>query len=184
MKRRQGNFRRSSCYLIVFLKYDIMNNMKVYLTLIIILSVLSFHVVQAEGSDAFTHSIVGAGIAHKLNASPFASFLIGVASHIPLDIIPHYEVSGVLEYIIDGLLTVGGIYILMKKYNNPGIFWGAAGGVFPDIEHVLEYIGIMEDENKVFPTHSGLIKHGKDVPGLPGIGLAVGINAISIVIFF
>ena len=158
--------------------------MKKLLPVFLLIVSLSGLAVDLEAHEAVTHSVVGAGLAHVLGGSPALSLLVGVLTHIPLDIVPHYELSSVWEGVIDGLLTVGIVYVLWKKTDDPRVLWGAAGGLLPDVEHALSGLGIIRDDQKIFPTHSGLLRHGRSLPPLPGISLALGINALTLTICF
>jgi hypothetical protein len=51
--------------------------------------------------------------------------------------------------------------------------------VVPDVENLLWKTGIIEERHKVFPTHSGLIKHGQARVG-PGPAGAILMSAFSI----
>ncbi len=158
--------------------------MKYIIGITLILLILITSPPTLVASDAFTHCMVSAGIAHKLGGGALVSILAGIVSHIPLDMIPHYELSGTLDYVIDGALTIGGVYLLYKKFDDPRILWGALGGFLPDAQDVLEKVGIGDDSQEIFPTHTGLIRHGDPLPPVPGITIAIGINCISLVIFF
>ena len=104
-----------------------------------------------------THVAAGAVIGVLVD-SRLAAFLIGFVSHIPLDAVPHIDFK---DYRIDAVLTIGllaGIFAFTGL--NP-ILLGAVGAVLPDLENLLWKTGIIDEKHKVFPTHSGLIKHGQ-----------------------
>jgi hypothetical protein len=45
------------------------------------------------------------------------------------------------------------------------LFMGALGAVAPDFENLLWKTGLIGDHQKIFPTHSGLIRHGRTLAG-------------------
>jgi hypothetical protein len=45
-------------------------------------------------------------------------------------------------------------------------FWGAIGGVLPDTENGLHLLGLVPERAKVFPTHNGLLPHGRPIRSL------------------
>jgi hypothetical protein len=103
------------------------------------------------------HVAAGALIGGVIDSRPYA-FLIGLASHIPLDAVPHIDFE---DFRIDALLSaalLGGI-LLVSGFSP--VFVGALGAVAPDFENLLWKTGIIEEKQKVFPTHSGLIRHGR-----------------------
>jgi len=90
--------------------------------------------------------------------SRLAAFLIGFVSHIPLDAIPHIDFE---DYRMDAVMTIGLLAGIFAFTGFTPILFGALGAVAPDIENLLWKTGIIDEKRKVFPTHSGLIKHGQ-----------------------
>lgn len=95
------------------------------------------------------HAIVGAcvGSFFKNKAGAFAA---GVASHAVLDSIPHTDLHPSMEapLVAGALAGIAG----WRGVNSPE-FTGAIGGMCPDVEHVLGAIGVLTEDQKVFPTH-------------------------------
>jgi len=117
-----------------------------------------------------THTAVGGMLGSFGLGSP-ASFLLGIASHFPLDLIPHWDIK---RPWIDTLLTLGGLGLLLLLFGSSPVFWGAAGGALPDLEHILP-IG-----RKLVPCHGAT--HGRSL-GLRHAGVQVGVLlACSVVI--
>jgi hypothetical protein len=92
--------------------------------------------------------------------------LLGVVSHIPLDLIPHYEFKmlwvevGVVGAAL-AAMTVAGLW-------RAPVFWGAVGGILPDVENLLWRLDIIPGRAKVFPGHSERLSrwlpHGRELP--------------------
>ena len=100
------------------------------------------------------HAAVGAGIG-SLCKSKSAAFVAGVVSHLIADAAPHKDLSPKIELplVAGAVLGIG----LWRGLRSPE-FWGALGGIAPDIEHGLLVAGVIEQEDEVFPTHA---KNGK-----------------------
>jgi hypothetical protein len=108
-----------------------------------------------------THVAAGALIGSFFDRGSIA-FLVGFASHIPLDAIPHLDFD---DFRVDAVVTIGLLGGILAVSGFSPIFWGALGAVGPDVENLLWKTGVMAEERKIFPTHSGLIKHGRASAG-------------------
>ena len=125
-----------------------------------------------------THVAVGALIGSFFESS-VASFLLGLGSHIPLDAIPHYDFENLW---VDAALTVALLIGVLLVFGLSPVFFGALGAVAPDLENLLWRTGLLAEERKVFPTHSGLIKHGAAKPAKGWLaGLAMVVVSVAIV---
>ena len=92
---------------------------------------------------------VGAGIG-SLCKSKSAAFVAGVVSHLIADAAPHKDFSLKIELpLIAGAMLAMGLW---RGVDSPE-FWGALGGIAPDIEHGLLEVGLIDREDEVFPTH-------------------------------
>lgn len=100
-------------------------------------------------AGALLGSIVGNGL---------IAFAVGFASHIPLDVIPHIDFE---DFRVDAIVTVGLLGAIFLVAGFSPVFLGAVGAVAPDLENLLWKMGVIPEGRKVFPTHSGLIKHGQ-----------------------
>ncbi|MFH1681415.1 MAG: hypothetical protein ABIH26_12345 [Candidatus Eisenbacteria bacterium] len=96
-----------------------------------------------------THAAAGAAIGSLGLGSP-ASFLAGMASHLPMDFVPHWDIK---RTWIDTLLTLGALGAAFALTGSSPLFWGAAGAALPDLEHLLP-LG-----RKYFPGHGA--RHGR-----------------------
>ncbi len=109
-----------------------------------------------------THMAVGGAVGSLVESRGLA-FGLGLLSHVPLDVIPHYEFEKMwLEVAI-----VAGFFgtLIATGHAGTGLFWGALGAVLPDLENLLWRLGFLPDNRKVFPGHSkrygGLLPHGR-----------------------
>lgn len=111
------------------------------------------------------HMAVGGALGSLVDgrAAPFA---FGLGSHILLDVIPHYE----FEKIWVEVAIVAGVMgtLIAAGHGGTGVFWGALGGVLPDIENLLWKQGILPGRWKMFPGHNHrlrrFIPHGRALP--------------------
>ena len=124
-----------------------------------------------------THVAVGALIGSFIGGSP-VSFLVGLASHIPLDMIPHLDFENLW---VDAALTVALLVGVLAVFGFSPVFFGALGAVAPDFENLLWRLGVLPEERKIFPTHSGLIKHGT-TRAARGFWASLGMAAVSVAI--
>lgn len=100
------------------------------------------------------HASIGAGVG-SFCKSKSAAFVSGVLSHLFADALPHKDFSPTVEVpLMIGMLA--GI-AAWKGLDSPE-FYGAIGGIAPDIEHGLLFAGIIDKEKEIFPTH---IQDGK-----------------------
>ncbi len=114
------------------------------------------------------HTGVG-GVAGSLGLGSPASFLLGAALHLPLDLIPHWDIKKIW---IDAIITVTALIGLLVLCGPSPVFWGAVGGALPDMEHLLPL------SRKYFPGHGE--RHGRSL----GRGNAVFQAVLSVVCFF
>lgn len=100
---------------------------------------------------AITHLAVGAALG-SFTDSRGLGFALGLVGHIPLDLLPHYE----LERMWVDAAAVVAVLVAMLALGLGGtpVFWGAVGGVVPDVENLLWRTGILPGGGKVFPGHS------------------------------
>ena len=103
------------------------------------------------------------GAVGSLVEHPVLALALGVVSHLPLDMLPHFDVR---DYRRDVALTTAVAVVVvgaavLRGDVRPGIWWGMAGGILPDIENLLWHMGLIEGKRRVFPAHrEGPIRHG------------------------
>jgi hypothetical protein len=126
----------------------------------------------------YTHIIVGALAG---SAAPHVALapVFGLGSHIVLDVVPHYDFEKVgTELFLGGaaLLMLGLLGVL-----DVNAFLGGLFGALPDLENLLWKWGILPEEKKIFPSHSGVIPHGREV-GPRNLILQTILAGLSVVI--
>ncbi|MBW3624150.1 MAG: hypothetical protein KY468_12150 [Armatimonadetes bacterium] len=144
------------------------------LTCITLTALLSLASAPSHAMDPGSHAMAGGALGLKLTKNPMGAFLIGLASHALLDVVPHtnppLKSPGTQAYLVaDGAL----LYDAWRRNDHdPRIFWGALGGVLPDAEY-------LHKGQKVFPTHNGTLKHGRHLNKTAATILMVVVNGIS-----
>jgi hypothetical protein len=95
-----------------------------------------------------------------------AAALLGAASHVVLDVLPHYEFEKIWVELVAVVAVLGGL--LLAGMGGSGLFWGALGAAAPDAENMAWRLGLLPGRLKVFPGHSerlsGLLPHGRALP--------------------
>ena len=111
------------------------------------------------------HMAVGAAAGSFVGGRGTA-FAAGLLSHIPLDVIPHYEFDKM--WIEASIVTAVFVAMLALGLGGTTVFWGALGAAVPDIENLLWRRGIIPGRWKVFPGHSErlskYVPHGRALP--------------------
>lgn len=111
---------------------------------------------------------------------------MGILSHIPLDIVPHYDIPDLKKDVGLGLAAAGtGLAaVAMRGEVTSGILLGMVGGVLPDLENLFYHLGVLRPERRVFPTHrGGLLRHGAvRSPRNLVVQAAVGVAAILVML--
>ena len=106
----------------------------------------------------FTHFAAGA-LAGGLTGSPAWAVPAGLGSHAVLDVIPHYDHPDWRVELAGGMASLV-ILLLMPFGSLPAVVGGLAGMV-PDLENLFQKLGKMPRSRFVFPTHTGLLPHGR-----------------------
>jgi hypothetical protein len=88
------------------------------------------------------------------------AFVAGVLSHLVTDVLPHKDYKPAVEV---PMLAATLVAIAKWRGVDSPEFWGAVGGVAPDVEHGLLVAGVIGKEHELFPTHVDDGKwHGPD----------------------
>lgn len=95
------------------------------------------------------HACIGAGLGALVGKKPGA-FLAGVLSHVLTDAVPHKDFKPRIEI---PLLAAAMFGIARWRGTDSPEFWGALGAISPDFEHGLMTLGIIGQEQEIFPTH-------------------------------
>jgi len=135
------------------------------------------------GANLGTHAVVGGALGYWLGRNPVYAFAIGFLSHALLDMMPHHDpvLTDRLDIGVFGAFNLGTLFTTAKlcrsNDNDSRIFWGAIGGMLPDLEHILFFKaceGFTLCEKKIYPSHNGLLPHPGDAPLLVGYALEIG----------
>lgn len=127
----------------------------------------------------FTHFAAGA-LAGSLLPLPVAAPLLGLGSHLLLDVVPHrdfedYRIEILLWLAAMAVLAVGGGMTL--PITLAGLF-----AVLPDLENLLWKLGRLRDGQKIFPGHRpGWLRHGRET-GAWSVVLQIGFT-VAVVVF-
>jgi hypothetical protein len=117
---------------------------------------------------------VGALIGSFFNNS-LAALGVGFASHIPLDAVPHFDFK---DFRLDAVESVVLLAVVLALGGFSPMLFGAVGSVLPDIENLFWKIGLIDEKHKIFPTHSGLVKHGQ-ARGGGGVRSEIAMTLVS-----
>ena len=135
-----------------------------------------------------SHAILAGTIGSKIN-SPMPAFLVGVILHFILDAMPHYDTTDGGKFtfrqnaLIGADLIIFAIIILWLRPTSHAFWWGALGGILPDI---LDYCPIWKKKlrgtgfGKFFhKLHEGVHWHSAG----PFLGIMAQIAVIIISIY-
>lgn len=105
----------------------------------------------------FTHFAAGA-LAGGLTGSVGWGAAAGLASHAVLDVLPHYDHP-------DWRLELGGgiaalVLLMLMPFASAAAIVGGIAGMLPDLENLFQKLGRLGRDRFVFPTHTGLLRHG------------------------
>lgn len=111
----------------------------------------------------FTHFAVGA-LAGGLTGNVWSGALAGIVSHAVLDVFPHYDHPDWRMELAGGL--AGLLLLVLLPFASAAAVVGGLCGMLPDLENLLNKLGKLPREKFIFPSHTGLIPHGRKLgPG-------------------
>ena len=117
------------------------------------------------------HIVSGFAIGSRCRSVP-AAFLAGVISHAAMDALPHRDYRRLTAHVGDAAAGIALTSALWRRnlrdHRMTGLA-GAIGAILPDIENGLLLVGRMEKERRRFPSHTGLVPHGR--AGYLGTGI-------------
>ncbi len=106
----------------------------------------------------FTHFAAGA-LAGGLTGNVWAGAAAGMASHAVLDAIPHYDHPDWRLELAAGVISL--ILLLLMPFATLAAVVGGIFGMVPDLENLFQKLGKMRRDQFIFPSHTGLIPHGR-----------------------
>lgn len=111
----------------------------------------------------YTHVTAGA-LVGSLAPNSGLALVFGIVSHGVLDLFPHFDFPKIRVEILLGVLAL--VLVIWAGGPTAPVLLGAIGGVLPDLENLAWKLGWLPEERKIFPTHTGLIPHGRELgPG-------------------
>ena len=106
----------------------------------------------------FTHFAAGALAGAYAPHAALAPFL-GLGSHVLLDVLPHYDFENMMLEILLGVISL--VVLLAGGVYGFAVLAGGLMGVLPDLENLLWKKGLIGEDKKVFPGHTGRFpRHG------------------------
>ncbi len=103
-----------------------------------------------------THFATGAALG-KIAGSNWLALILGLFSHILLDVLPHHDYRGRRGIILDSVVALA---MLLWLLSTPSyIIWGAAAGALPDLEVIINRLFFKGGGRRFFPSHSGILPH-------------------------
>jgi len=108
----------------------------------------------------FTHFAAGA-LAGGVTGNVYAGAVAGLASHAVLDVIPHYDHPDWRLELAGGVLSL--ILLLLMPFASWPAVIGGLFGMAPDLENLFQKLGRMSRKSFIFPTHTGLLPHGREL---------------------
>ncbi|MCK9994808.1 MAG: hypothetical protein KAH56_00845 [Candidatus Krumholzibacteria bacterium] len=108
----------------------------------------------------FTHFAAGA-LAGGVTGNVYLGAVAGVASHAVLDVIPHYDHPSWRLELVGGL--AGLVLLLLMPFTSWPAIIGGIFGMIPDLENLFQKLGRLRRDQFLFPTHTGLLPHGREL---------------------
>jgi hypothetical protein len=105
--------------------------------------------------SVYGHVAVGAALG-TLASHPVAALALGVAAHVPADLVSHHDLSRRVELFMAAAALI--LYTWLGGFALATVL-GAVGGALPDVENLLRprRHGVVK---MYFPPHAGLLRHG------------------------
>ncbi len=107
----------------------------------------------------FTHFAAGA-LVGGATGHVGAAVLGGLASHVLLDALPHYDFPDWRIELAGGGLALW-VLLIMPFVSWPAVVGGLCG-MLPDLENLLQKLGRLKRSSFRFPSHTGLVLHGRE----------------------
>ncbi len=135
---------------------------------------------------ATTHVLAGA-LVGRLVKSPVPAFAAGLASHVALDVLPHWGVArrrGDADdartfrrvAVVDGVVMTAAVGWLARR-QEAGALAGAIGGVTPDLNKPAELVGLPLWGRRLNQWHGDIQR--LEAPGRWPVDVAVAAAAVA-----
>lgn len=123
-----------------------------------------------------------------------SSLLAGLASHVLADALPHSDllvnrgllIPNRLWPVREFLASAGALLILFLGTRGRRrwlVLASAVMGGLPDLESLAMGVGLLSKTHAIFPTHNGLIPHGKNI-GITSLIIELGSFLLSLLWLF
>jgi hypothetical protein len=114
---------------------------------------------------AVTHFSVGLMLGQAAN-NPYFACAYGLASHIVLDLIPHSDYNKTVQGVLDLAAVAAVAYVSVRAGTGISGLLAGLAAILPDLEVALAHLAAGRQTGRqkpglFFPTHSGLIRHGR-----------------------
>ena len=119
--------------------------------------------------SVYGHVAIGAALG-TLAPHPVAALALGVAAHVPADLVSHYDLSRRVELFMAAAALI--LYTWLGDFALTTAL-GAVGGALPDVEHLVRG----REAKKYFPSHSRFLRHGGK-RGPWGVAVQLGVAAV------
>jgi len=122
--------------------------------------------------SVYCHVAIGAALG-AVAPGPGSALALGVASHIPADLVSHRDFNRAVELLLAAAALF--LYTWLGDFKL-AVVLGAIGGAAPDIENLFR-----GRRGKVprrwFPAHSAFLRHG-DLTGRWDLAVQLGVAAV------
>jgi len=124
----------------------------------------------------FTHVAAGA-LAGAYAPNLYLAPVFGLGSHVVLDMIPHHDFEKMKVEIILALVAIA--LLAAAGAMAPPVILGVLFGILPDLENLLWKTGRIRADQKIFPGHVGVLKHGAPA-GISSIYLQAAFSLLAV----
>ncbi len=107
-----------------------------------------------------THLVAGAAVG-KIVGSPSLAVLLGLGTHLVMDMLPHHDYKHIINGIIDFIVGFSILSYLYWTSGNIVLLFGAIAATIPDVEVVISRF--RNKRIKYFPSHTGFVPHGRAI---------------------
>jgi len=108
----------------------------------------------------FTH-FAGGALAGAATNNVWFGAVVGIISHAVLDALPHYDHPDWRVELGGGIAAL--VFLLLLPFWTWPAVVGGIMGMVPDLENLFQKLGRMRRDQFIFPSHTGLIPHGRSL---------------------
>ncbi len=124
--------------------------------------------------SVYAHVAMGAALGSMAPGAGWA-FVLGAASHVPADVVSHYDFSG---WKVELALACAALALCVWfRGFNAAVILGALGAALPDAENLVAATGFVRTRRRLVPGHTRFLRHGGTRPAWD-IALQFGVTAV------